>query len=249
MNTSNLKNKANKFLKSIEINSAKGLFWISYCVFLFAFKPIRIIETKIQNISYKFSKKNSLKNTQYLLNISLSTVFIALFVFKYSYNKISLAILCVTSGVTILLIPIIKYIQIQKPTLYFSLSKVPIMNRYSLHLSARLIDTLKSIEREGGASLLLHNHYYQNPYLEALDYAFNDLNTKVVTRTTHHLGKKKIRDAAENLLKDNGYDVDSKKVGLLSSAFFRAVLCFDLKNMKPSDFDNFHIYKFTITKR
>ena len=257
MNAPNQKNKTKKFLKSTEKTIAKKLFWIIYCICWAAHKLL----SNVESLAYKKNseraekskkelcfkaKKNGVVLTQSLVIIGLITTFVLIALSDKNIPAVSPVIAAFLTFACML----IQYFRNQNATRHFQFSRHPIfVNTHSFHLSKYLIDMLKSIKNEGEASELLHNNYYQNPYLEALGYAFDDLNAKVVTRKTHHLGTKKVRNAAEELLKDNGYEVDSKEVSPLCSVVLRALLCFELNKMKPSDFDNFHIYQFTITKK
>lgn len=257
MNTPNLKNKASRFSKSTEKAIAKLLFWLMLPIFWFFHKLLSCMEFFVykkdseraekSNKELCFdAKKNGVFLTRFLIIIGVIITFSLI-----GYEGINIPVLVPIIIIILTVIcMLIQYFRNQNLTRHFQLSRGHIfVNTYSLHLSMYLIGKLKNIKEKGEASKLLHNDYYQSPYLEVLDYAFGELNAKVVTRQTHHLGKKKVRNAAEKLLKDKGYEFKFKEVRPLFSVAIRGLLCFELNKMKPSDFDNFHIYQCTITKR
>ncbi|MCG9545658.1 hypothetical protein L1D37_18130 [Vibrio sp. Isolate33] len=256
MNAPNLKTKTKKFLESCEKTIAKLLFWL---IFLICWAPHKLL-SYVESVAYKKNSEQAEKSKKELcfkakkngvvLQLLVILGLITTFVLIAHSDKQILAVSSIIAAFLTFACMLIQYFRNQNATRHFQFSRHPIfVNTHSLHLSKYLIDMLKNIKKEGEASELLHNHYYQNPYLEALGYAFDDLNAKVVTRKTHHLGQDKVRYAAEKLLKDNGYEVEPKEVSPFCSVVLRALLCFELNKMKPSDFDSFHIYKFTITKK
>jgi len=180
-----------------------------------------------------------------------------------SFFIVTLSFLGVTSQIWLLLVTVAclviclvgQYFYFQNQHGYFQFSRRFFKpDIHSLHLTYELISELKSLKKKetkvtkGSTSKKLHDYYYQEPYIKAINWCFDELNAQIVIRGTHHLGRFDKRYQAVSLLARSGYSVKVNRLSKSESVFLRLTLVLELRNRSALNFSKFHIYKFEIAK-